>query len=445
MKKIRCSLAALICCSMATTSGLASDSLRDAFTNGKVTGELKAYYFDLDVDQPSRDVDLAASILVTGVKLGYKTDSYHGFKLGTTFQSSYAPFADDDAKNQFGGDMYGSGAVLSEAYLEYNLNKTNIKVGRQGIGRYTPLVRGSRSRMIEESFEGAMVTSMEVPQTVLLAGYISKFQARTTVAGNELKSIANIDSSISKFEKKIVFSNPLTIVKAVPFDGAYTLGAINKSIPNTVLVGNYVRINDVETLTNYTPSGVMAKGDIDLYYAEALYTIPMDGYRFGLDTMYVGSHMGGELNAIDLSGYYFGIRASIKDYKGFGAQIAYGTTSEDDGVIDSFGNGGMVYTGTEIGGPINEIAKDTDSYIIGLTYDFNTIGWKGFKSGIMYGYAEQDFSDIESTSYVFTANYNVPSVKGLSFELHYESMTQEQNSEDINQRDELRFRARYRF
>lgn len=422
----------------------AADTLADAFKNGKVNGELKAYYFNLDVNQPSRKAYLDASLLDTGVKLGYVTDSFYGLKLGATFQSSYSPFADIDAKKQFGGDMYGPGAVLSELYLDYTLNKTDVRIGRQGIGAITPLVRGSRSRMIEESFEGVMFINKDIPSTILTGGYISQFQARTSVAGGT--DTNNFESSIATFEKKIVFSNPLYIVGAVPFDGAYTLGAINKSIQNTVLVGNYVKVNDVIAPVSPAPGAPKVKGDIDIYYAEVLHTIPMDGYKLGFDAMYVGSRLGSELgNKIALNGDYYGVRASIKELKGFGVEIAYGTTSKDDGVIDSFGNGGMVYTGTEIGGPINEVAKDTVSYVLGLSYDFNAIGVKGLKTTVAYGFADQDFSGIESTSKVFTANYDVSSVKGLCFGLDYEIMDQEQKSVKINQRDEMRFRAIYKF
>ena len=434
MKNIKFSVAALLCCGL-TTSALAGNSLGDAFANGKVTGELKAYYFSLDVDQPSRSFALDASIFATGIKLGYKTDSFHGIQLGTTFQTNNSPFVDSDAKTQFGGDMYGPGAVLSEGYLEYNAKKTNVKVGRQGIGAITPLVRGSRSRIIEESFEGVMFVNRDISDTLLTGGHISKFQARNTYAGGVESS--KEDSTIPTFEKQIVLSNPLYIIGAVPFDGAYTVGAVNKSVTNTVLVGNYVKVNDVESTAN----SAIVKGDIDIYFAEALHTIPMDGYKIGLDAMYVGSKLGSTLNAIDLNGYYYGLRASLKDLGGIGVQFAYGTTSKDDGVIASIGNGGFVYTGTKIGGPINQIAKDTDSFVIGLSYNFNN----GLKSEIMYGASDHDSTDSKSNSKVLTASYNPPSVKALSFELDYETMYQETSSVKTNQRDEMRFKTKYRF
>lgn len=53
----------------------------------------------------------------------------------------------------FGNDQYGPGAVLSEAYVGYKMDKTTVKVGRQFIA--TPLIAGSPNRNITQSFEGA--------------------------------------------------------------------------------------------------------------------------------------------------------------------------------------------------------------------------------------------------------------------------------------------------
>lgn len=72
----------------------AADTLADAFKNGQISGELKAYYFSRDLNIKP-DIFGAAvgntDIFTTGVSLAYITDSFNGFKLGTTIQSSYSP------------------------------------------------------------------------------------------------------------------------------------------------------------------------------------------------------------------------------------------------------------------------------------------------------------------------------------------------------------------
>ena len=152
MKLAKLSLAAMVVAGLASSS-FAADTLADAFKNGKVSGELRAWYFDREGSATAATSSVNSDIFNTGVVLGYVTDSFYGFKLGATFQSNYAAFADGSlteagtAKSDFKGDEYGSGAVLSEAYVQYSIGKTTAKVGRQFIS--TPLVNGSGSRMIK--------------------------------------------------------------------------------------------------------------------------------------------------------------------------------------------------------------------------------------------------------------------------------------------------------
>ena len=129
MKLAKLSLVAMVVAGLASSS-FAADTLADAFKNGKVTGELRAWYFDRDTGDSNKATytvsDIAkgnAALFSTGVMLSYVTDSLYGLSFGATFQSSYAPFADNDAKNLYGTDMYGSGAVLSEAYVVYTLTQ----------------------------------------------------------------------------------------------------------------------------------------------------------------------------------------------------------------------------------------------------------------------------------------------------------------------------------
>ena len=123
MKLAKLSLAAMVVAGLASSS-FAADTLADAFKNGKVDGELKAYYFSKD------NGDKTENIFTTGVMLGYKTAPLYGLTLGLTFQGSASPFADKGAKGNdgdtanFASDMYGSGAVLSEAYVAYTMKNT---------------------------------------------------------------------------------------------------------------------------------------------------------------------------------------------------------------------------------------------------------------------------------------------------------------------------------
>jgi hypothetical protein len=161
----------------ALTSMNAADTLADAFKNGKTTGTLEAWYWDRDMQAGNTHDD----ILNVGLKLSYTTDTFHGFFMGATLQTSNSPFASSVDKTFFKANEYGPGAILSEAYLGYKMDKTVAKIGRQYIA--TPLIASSPNRIIKQSFEGATLVNTNLPQTMLFAGYVNKYQNRTDLNG----------------------------------------------------------------------------------------------------------------------------------------------------------------------------------------------------------------------------------------------------------------------
>jgi hypothetical protein len=445
MKLAKLSLAAIVVAGLGSSS-FAADTLADAFKNGKVSGELKAWYFEKDSAKSIGSVD----IINTGITLGYITDYVNGFKIGATMQSSAAPFASADAKVEYKNHMYGSGAILSEAYLGYSLGKTNIKVGRQFIS--TPLIGGSGSRFIKESFEGATVVNTDLPATTLIAGYVSKFQGRTsnvsTTGALPLDNTGIIGDAPS-FEKAAPF-NGTSIngsVNPVSFDGAYTVAIINKSISDLTLTAQYAVAQDVAKLD-----------DISLYYTEANYILPMKGFKIGLDANYRGSKTGSGLDSTFLSGAYLAGRVSIKELSGFGVSFAAGTTSSEDTVISGMGNGVTSYTSTQVYGTSKRMTPNTDSYLFAATYDFSKVGIAGLSTLLQYGLTNQGAysqggvakttADITNTSIGLT--YVVPTLKGLTASLQYETVgTDAYNTSGVKTgtttTDELWFKAGYKF
>ena len=427
MKLAKLSLAAMVVAGLASSS-FAADTLADAFKNGTVKGQLKAWYFDKTVEN---DADENANVLALGLELNYVTDSLYGFYAGATFQGASQPWIEDDAKERFVNEMHTSGAVLSEAYLGYKLGKTDVKVGRQYIA--TPLVNGSGGRIFKEAFEGVVLVNTDLPQTTLFAGYADKFQGRTSaVMGDD-------SGDAPTFKHRAVFYGAGTFA----FDNAYTAGVINKSIPNLTLTAQYLLTNDVETV-----NGATQVGDVDVYYAEAGYVLPMSSFKLGFDVNYRASRTE-ETTAFE--GDYTAARISIKDLAGFGASFAYGTTSEKDGVILGAGNGPSTYTGSLIRASAATAAANTDSYLFTATYDLSKVGVTGLGVLAQYGKINQDSktgvraNDTELTSYVGAVTYDVAALKGLSFALQYETQENDTDGDSKVDTDELRFLANYKF
>lgn len=450
MKLVKLSLAAMVVAGL-TSSSFAADNLADAFKNGKVNGELRAWYFDKDTEKLNsataptsviKDTAKSGDILNTVVILNYVTDRFYGFNFGTTMVASAAPFVDEEGKIAYADDMWGSGAVLSEAYLGYAIGKTNAKIGRQYIS--TPLVNGSGSRIVKESFEGATIVNTDLPSTTLIAGFIDKFQGRTS------SGMGSTAGDAPTFEKRAIFLG-MSASTTYLFDNAYTSAVINKSIPNLTLTGQYAWAGDVN-------SGINTK-DVDIYYTEANYVLPMNGFKLGFDANYRGSKTdlvtGTGVNVISYDGTQTAGRISISELAGFGAAFTAATNSKDDAVIAGMGNGASSYTATLVKASSPSLRANTDSYRFDLTYDFSKVGVNGLKSILQYGLANQDRvksaqTSADYTSYAAGISYAVPALKGLSLELQYEQQEIETTRYSNNTKftadlDELRFKANYKF
>ena len=123
-----------------STAAFATDdaaTFQEAFTKGKIKGDVKSYFF---AQTFKSDTISDANIWVNGGYLNYETAGFYGVRAGAEFQVSFVGAQDDD-NGVYAGDMDAKGAVLSESYLQYDLYKTRFKGGRQHI--VMPLIANS--------------------------------------------------------------------------------------------------------------------------------------------------------------------------------------------------------------------------------------------------------------------------------------------------------------
>lgn len=398
MKLSKLSLAAIVALGLGS-SAFAADTLADAFKNGKVKGALQAYYFDED-SKNAAGVSSDGSILDLGADLSFTTDSYKGFTAGLTYQAVGAPDADKDGKAKFNGDMYGSGGVLSEAYVAYSMNNTTVKAGRQYIS--TPLVAGSGSRITKESFQGVLVLNTDVPNTTLGAAWVNKMSKRTDGAGN-----------IGQFTNDFVNGGVI--------DSAWTILAINKSIPNLTLTAQYAEVIDASA----------GAGDVTVIYGQGDYAIPTDFANFTLSAQYGASDgiAGSEGNS-------FGGMLDMSMDNGLSAAVAYNSNSDED-IVNGLGNGAdWAFASANFEG--GNYDADVDTTMVKVDYDFSKVGAAGLSAGVKFtnyddGKAvDNDFWDVEA-SYAFAGE-----LKGLGIAVQYEDC-------DDTDYNELRVKLNYNF
>jgi len=440
MKLAKLSLAAIVVAGLASSS-FAADTLADAFKNGKVNGELKAYYFSKDREASDQGTlnttdDTKAGrndIFTTGVMLGYKTAPFYGLTLGLTAQGSASPFASAGAKGNagdtanFAGDMYGSGAVLSEAYVAYTIGKTTAMVGRMFLD--TPLVSGSGSRIIKEAFEGAAVINTDLPNTTLIAGYVQKFQSRTNGAGDVGEFTKNFSTN----------SGPNVDLD----NGGYTVAVINKSIKGLTLTAAYAYADAYFKTSAIAdvPNFVAVDGGVNIAYVEALYEgkVGEIGYTLGLQDYY--NKINDSKTSDDTINVY-AVKAGVS-YKGINGTVAYSQVSDDNvaagAVLSGLGNGAdLLYTDPVIA--MNGYNRDTKSYLIDLNYDLTAAANVGVRYVLADGYLSptsnprtdagtgkyKDASSAVYGTYKFDG-----SLKGFSLGAQYEHQDKDVDGDDL--------------
>lgn len=324
-------------------------------------------------------------------------------------QSSFAPWADKDAKDVFRGDMYGSGVQLSEAYIQYSLSKTSLKVGRQFIN--TPLVGGSPSRMVTQSFEGATIWMRDIPNTLIMAGVITKYQNRTDGDGN-----------IGKFGKLASKDNEK--------NHGYTVFIENKSIPNLTLKAQWAALN--------TDDAVWTGGDADWFYGEAAYEAKFDDFRYGIaaNTLYKSA-------TLKSDGFMYGFKLS-GGYGGLNAYAAY-TVITDKGDIY-----GTHYLNGGIGGGAQPVfahgyqnrfgmfEQDSKAYTVDANYMFEPAG---LKFGLRY--TNVDVGDTKNATFkdkefgytdiyaVYDVGKSMSALKGLNFNISYQDWSKDCDGHDL--------------
>ena len=418
MKLAKLSLAAMVVAGLASSS-FAADTLADAFKNGKVNGELKAYYFG------TNDGDKGQDIFTTGVSLAYKTASFYGFTLGLTAQGSSSPFASEGSKDTYAGSMYGPGAQLSEAYLAYTIGKTTAMVGRMYLD--TPLVASSGSRVVKDAFEGAAIINTDLPNTTLIAGYVQKGQDRTNNGGTD-------NGEIGKFTKN--FATGSLSYGQLPVeaeDGAYTLAVINKSITGLTLTAAYAYANDIAQLG----------------YAEALYEgkVGEVGYTLGGqfyynkfdNTLTKTANTRAGFDYADDSINSYALKAGLS-FKGINGTVAFSQTSNDDvatavaadnahngELVSGLGNGAdLLYTNSIISSP--GYTRDTKAYLIDVNYDITAAA----NLGARYVETDNGFTDEKGSYTSAYGSYKFDgALKGFKLGAEYEAKGKDLDGDNI--------------
>jgi hypothetical protein len=336
MKRItKISLVAALSLSSLVTIANANENLADAFTNGKIKGEIKSVYSNSNFLGNASSDDIST----IGGSLGYTTGDFYGFKTGVTFQASHV-ISEDNNNSVFASDLDASGAVLSEAFIDYKLLNTGAKIGRQFI--YTPLVSTaidgkSSESLIKDSFEAYVLTNTDIANTVLVAGYVDKYQAKAT------------NGDIGSFEQYK--------------DGAYTFYVKNNSIENLELQAQYLKVN-----------GITNNSDMQDLYFQADYKIANQT----ISAQYLATN-----NESTEDGELFGLKATGPlGISNLAYIVAYNSSTKDGDINLGAGAGttDTAFTAMPVNGGGVPARANTDTLVGGIIVpilDVTTVAYAG--------------------------------------------------------------------
>jgi hypothetical protein len=238
------------------------DSLNEAFTEGMFYGRLRANAFRWDWKEDANNDDNKAFGLGGG--LIYKSAPLHGLSGTAGLYYANSPISNWRQENadvndvKSGKDTFSrynvktSGdwqmVVLAEAYLQYNLSKTDIKFGRQMFE--SALTASNDTKMIPNTFEGVSIESKDIPKTVLKAAYFTAQKLRDHTTFHDVLTYKdssgdswnnNDDSGV---HQGITYANLQAAGKDV--DNELIIAAIsNQSIPNLKIDVTYTAVPDM--------------------------------------------------------------------------------------------------------------------------------------------------------------------------------------------------------
>jgi len=177
MKK-QIALSAMAVSLLSSVSVQAADDLSSMFSEGKASGQIRAFYINRD-DNTKADSQIGTAI---GGHLKFETADYKGLSFGSAFYTTnrVLPSLEKDAMGSnttlFSNDG-SSYSILGEAYVQYKYENTTFKGGRQKLN--TPLAGADDARMLPNLFEAYVVSNSDIKNTTLVAAYVTKMAPGT--------------------------------------------------------------------------------------------------------------------------------------------------------------------------------------------------------------------------------------------------------------------------
>ncbi|HRF57135.1 MAG TPA: OprD family outer membrane porin [Campylobacterales bacterium] len=238
MKKVILSF--VVASTVATIGSFAASDVAEAFKEGKVSGQVRAFYINRGLEFDKTTSDYSRDGLAIGGKIGFETAPLFGVSAGAVFYTTNK--LDDEhvtaAKNDktlFDGndDSY---STLGQAYIQGKFGATTIKVGRQQLD--TPLASSDDGRMIPNLFEAAVVINGDLPNTTLIGAHVKSVSYGTfanAYGGGELALISGYGNRTDYKSGTFLNMGKAALGDSAKDSGVTAAAVIYKGVPGLTL------------------------------------------------------------------------------------------------------------------------------------------------------------------------------------------------------------------
>ncbi len=149
------------------------DSANNMFQDAKISGDIRSIYSSF---HNNNDTDTYATAI--GMQLKYELAKYKGFNAGVAFTTAndinfLSGNRNEGKRNEALSGAKGSYTELTQAYINYEFQGLNLRVGRQLID--TPLADSDDIRMIPNTFE-AYIATYDIDGFSFMIGHLNRWQ-----------------------------------------------------------------------------------------------------------------------------------------------------------------------------------------------------------------------------------------------------------------------------
>ena len=331
MKKIYIST---IAAAMLTTGAMAqSNNIKDAFANGKVSGDITLYGESTNASGGNDD----SGFTMGSIGIGYETDSLNGFKGAVAFRTNHKFSEQEKGDYSDGTDPE---AALSTANISYANDYATIIAGRQEIDL----------EWMSDFHEAVVGAITVIPDTTLVIGHSTRFMAVDN--DGALEKMADIGD-----------------------DGASVIDVKYEGLENTVINPYFMHADDLFSAYGLKATTSIAGIDLTAHYAETNEDTKNDDGSNKDDGSIAHLEIGTTVADISLAAGYI---TTDRD----GAIGSLDTLGDN---IDPFEDGGDVY------------GEDADTYYVTAGTEISSIELNAFYGSTTSGEDNDKNSEIFMT------------------------------------------------